>query len=156
MFWICHEDNVDNTEMFWLLLSTVQHQGLFCFSPVLPASGLGVHRKLGGVTADPNWPKGISVLCDAMPSNQSQGGKFARAAVAQAGWASVGWWQAVTEDFFASLIFSWFYFSLFLFFFFFHILNCCYLIPWVFYFLPFPFSSHSCCEKDVNDWLGHA
>lgn len=153
MFWICHEDNVDNTEMFWLLLSTAQHQGLFCFSPVLPASGLAVHRKLGGVTGDPNWPKGISVLCDAIPSNQSQGEKFARTVVARAGWASVGWWQAVMEDFFASPIF--FLILLFLVSFS-HFLNCCYLSPWIFYFLPFPFSSHSCWEKDVNDWLGHA
>ena len=73
--------------------STAQSQGhlsSLAAHGALSARGLGVHKELGGDrtrTADLNWPKGYSILCDIMwekkKKNHRKGKLAQRAATAQ-------------------------------------------------------------------------
>jgi len=49
MFWICDENSVDSTPMFYLLLNILQAFSVFHSAP--PVSRLGVYKKLGEATA---------------------------------------------------------------------------------------------------------
>lgn len=64
VFWICDQNNIDNTKMFSLLLRST----CTVASPFLPLtpplSGLGVCKELWGDTAGPKWPHGYPTLCD--------------------------------------------------------------------------------------------
>ena len=72
MFWVQYEKNVEKT----LMISVVAKQCLdqvkdFSASDAQPVRRLEGHKQFGGDTArtaDPNWPKGYSILCDVMPS----------------------------------------------------------------------------------------
>jgi len=58
MFWICAKNNVDNTGMFLLLLSSAYTVKAFTAAhPTAPARRLGVHKKLGGDTAGTADPR---------------------------------------------------------------------------------------------------
>ena len=83
--------------------------------PAAPASRLGVHKKLGGATAgtaDPNCPKGYSILYNVMLRNKTEGVKLAGAAIAR-GLAEHPWAGGEQLFSFASLVCLGFYFSLF-------------------------------------------
>ena len=59
LVWVCAENSVDNTGMFWLLLSPAlpRAKGFSAPHPTPPARRLGGHKELGGDTAgtaDPN------------------------------------------------------------------------------------------------------
>jgi len=76
MFWICDENGVGNTGMFYLLLNSVHALSRTLVFLILtsPVSRLGVHKKLGGDTtgtADPNQQKGYSILYEVMLSKKS-------------------------------------------------------------------------------------
>jgi len=53
MFWICAENSVDNTGMFFVIAERCLDRIKAFSAPhhALAASGLGVHRKVGGGTA---------------------------------------------------------------------------------------------------------
>ena len=65
MLWLQEKNNVDNTPMFQLLLSSaVQSQGHFIFSHCPASNGLGGYKELGGDRARTvalNWPKGYPI-----------------------------------------------------------------------------------------------
>jgi len=74
MFWICAEREVLITNEQCLHRAKV----FSASHSTPPASGLGVHEKVGGDaagTADPNWPKWYSMLYDIMLSIESWGRK---------------------------------------------------------------------------------
>lgn len=63
--WASAENNIDNTEMFQLLLSNVAPgQGLLSFSRCLARVELRLRKEMGGDRtrkADSNWPKGYVI-----------------------------------------------------------------------------------------------
>jgi len=64
MFWICAGDSAAEQCLYRVKAFSASH-----ITP--PASGLGVHKKLGvdtAGTANPNWPKGYSIPYDVMLS----------------------------------------------------------------------------------------
>ena len=73
MFWLWEKNNVDNTVMFSVLLSTAaQSQGCFSFSASHASKGPGKHKGAGGdttSTADLRWPKGYSIIYSIMWGN---------------------------------------------------------------------------------------
>ena len=77
LLWICAENSVGNTGMFWLLLSSAHTVRAFSAPQTTPpVCGLGVHKKLGGdtaQTAEPSWPKWCSTPYTLMLSNKKLG-----------------------------------------------------------------------------------
>ena len=66
MFWICAENSADNTEMLFAIAEQCSHsvQVFSASHAAPPASGLGVHKNLGGDTArtaDRSWPNGYAI-----------------------------------------------------------------------------------------------
>lgn len=108
VFWILGENGGVNSNILVAIEHCLQSQGLSAFHAALPATGLGVHKELGGDrarTAVSNGPKGYPILYDMMPSNKS--------------WSKgEGRWRAIWSDGMRltkkplpERVFSWFYYS---------------------------------------------
>lgn len=67
----------------------------FLFPYPAPAGKLGISKNLGGETADLNWSKRYSILCNFILGNETvvaEGGvgiQSSKAAIAHTGWVSV-------------------------------------------------------------------
>jgi len=71
MFWICPGNSIDNNREVFVIAEQCLHSiKASSASHTAPtASGLRVHKELGGAgTADPDWPKGYSILYGIMLS----------------------------------------------------------------------------------------
>jgi len=92
MLWICTENSVDNTERFSLLLSSAYTESRPFHHSTSEQAGAthGAEGDTAG-TADPNWPKGYTMLYDVLLSNETGRELGRESHCLGTGWTSVSW-----------------------------------------------------------------